>query len=495
VAFGSVEGGSPSSTIAYGYNAAGDLTSAADSRGGTYTLSYDPYNRLMSETGPNGTSEYSYDGDSELAGISLEGEEAASYAYNPDGQLTSIDSPNGNVTLDYDQDGQRAKVQLPDGDSENYSYNGASRLTGIAYKNPAGEEFGNLEYARDALGRISTVSGSYAQTSLPETVSEASYNADNELTSLEGHSYSHDADGNLTSNGTASFEWNDRDQLTGITEGSDKWSFAYDPFGRRTSKTANGTETKYLDNGENVVRESTGAEHADVLNGFGLDERYARTTSTGTDSYLADQLGSMVALANGSGEATTEYTYGPFGAVTSAGTASSNPYQYTGRENDGDGLQYNRARYYSPTTGTFISQDPLGMEGSGTNLYQYTGSNPVNGVDPQGLCNANPFSGGFWSEGNCLSEHGTEIVETGGIAACIVVSAGVCAAVTLGVIGINTGLNYAKYDQCGRFGEHELATVGLGLAEAHLGLSSGVWRSQDWPLRMYYLLRHGEPGQ
>jgi RHS repeat-associated protein len=93
----------------------------------------------------------------------------------------------------------------------------------------------------------------------------------------------------------------------------------------------------------------------------------------------------LLTLANGEGAPTTEYTYGPSGETTASGAASGNPYQYTGRENEGNGLQFNRARYYSSTTGRFISQDPLGMEGSGNNLYQYVGSDPIDGTDPSGL--------------------------------------------------------------------------------------------------------------
>ncbi len=405
VAFGSVEGGSPSSTIKYGYDAAGDLISVADSRGGTYTLGYDAYHRLTSETGPNGSVGYSYDADGERTGMTVGGEEAASYSYSPDGQLTAVDTPNGNVSLDYDEDGQRTKVQLPDSDTENYAYNGAGELAGITYKNPAGEELGNLDYARDALGRISTISGSYARTNLPEALSEASYNAGNELTSLEGKAFSYDADGNLTSNGTSTFEWNDRNQLTGVTQGSEKWSYAYDPFGRRTSKTANGVETKYLYEGENVARESNEGKTAQLINGLRLDERFARTTSAGTDSYLTDALGSTLALAGESGEPITEYTYSPFGAVTATGATSTNPYQYTGRETEENGLQYNRARYYNSSTGQFISQDPLSqavivprptlppslqtdnlqMISGLSNQYLYAEDDPTNAMDRSGL--------------------------------------------------------------------------------------------------------------
>ncbi|MHB8456012.1 MAG: RHS repeat-associated core domain-containing protein [Acidiferrobacterales bacterium] len=50
----------------------------------------------------------------------------------------------------------------------------------------------------------------------------------------------------------------------------------------------------------------------------------------------------------------------------------------------GDGFFYNRARYYSPTTGRFVSSDPIGLQG-GINTYGYAGGNPVRFIDPQGL--------------------------------------------------------------------------------------------------------------
>lgn len=57
-------------------------------------------------------------------------------------------------------------------------------------------------------------------------------------------------------------------------------------------------------------------------------------------------------------------------SVTSSGkqTASSgsltNPFQYTGREFDTEtGLYYYRARYYDPSTGRFLSEDPIGFSG------------------------------------------------------------------------------------------------------------------------------------
>jgi RHS repeat-associated protein len=77
------------------------------------------------------------------------------------------------------------------------------------------------------------------------------------------------------------------------------------------------------------------------------------------------------------------------------GAASSNTNQYTGRENDGNGLYYMRARYYSPGLHRFTSEDPLGFEGGDTNLYSYVGGNPANYTDPLGLIGQLVAAGGL----------------------------------------------------------------------------------------------------
>ncbi len=68
-------------------------------------------------------------------------------------------------------------------------------------------------------------------------------------------------------------------------------------------------------------------------------------------------------LTDSSGASQTQYAYDPFGNTTIGGASSTNSYQFTGRENDGTGLYYYRARYYSPTLQRFIAQDPIGFAG------------------------------------------------------------------------------------------------------------------------------------
>src|SRR5207248_57061 len=159
---------------------------------------------------------------------------------------------------------------------------------------------------------------------------------------------SYDANGNLTSDGVNTYTWDARNQLASISGGVGA-SFQYDAFGRRISKTVNGQTTGYLYDGANVVQEQAGGvASANLLNG-GIDEVFFRTDLVGSRALLRDGHGNTLALADSSGSVSTEYTYDPFGYTSSGGEASGNASQYTGRESDGTGLYYYRARYYSPT--------------------------------------------------------------------------------------------------------------------------------------------------
>jgi RHS repeat-associated protein len=81
----------------------------------------------------------------------------------------------------------------------------------------------------------------------------------------------------------------------------------------------------------------------------------------------------------------THFTYDTFGNVTGGDTTQTR-YLYTGRDWDSDsGLQYNRARWYDPATGRWISEDPIGFAAGDANLARYVGNSATNAVDPSGL--------------------------------------------------------------------------------------------------------------
>ena len=81
--------------------------------------------------------------------------------------------------------------------------------------------------------------------------------------------------------------------------------------------------------------------------------------------------------------------YDSYGNATlTTGNSHNNTRLYTGREYDVETWWYfNRARYYSPTLGRFISRDPIGIKDD-VNLYSYTGNNPVNYTDRVGTIKA-----------------------------------------------------------------------------------------------------------
>ena len=221
---------------------------------------------------------------------------------------------------------------------------------------------GNLTYAYDADGRVSTKGGSLAAVTLPAGVTGNTFNAASEMTAFNGTALSYDANGNLFSDGTNTYSWDARNHLTAIAGPVDA-SFVYDAFGRRASKTVSGATTEVLYDGLNPVQELNGnnppSPTAELLTGLDIDEYFTRTASSVTSTLLADALGSTIGLVGSSGSIATSYTYQPFGATTAGGAGNTNPYQFTGRENDGTGLYFYRARYYSPTFQRFIAQDPL----------------------------------------------------------------------------------------------------------------------------------------
>jgi YD repeat-containing protein len=116
----------------------------------------------------------------------------------------------------------------------------------------------------------------------------------------------HDANGNVTADGPAGYTWNSRGQLTNLTSGARSAQFGYDAVGRRSSATVDGTSTGYVYDGSQVVQELAGSSpQANLLTGGHLNEVFARGSSGGTQSYLADALGSTMALTDSLGTVQT----------------------------------------------------------------------------------------------------------------------------------------------------------------------------------------------
>jgi RHS repeat-associated protein len=371
------------STITYAYDGVSRLTQVVDSISGTITYAYDDFDRMTSKSTPQGTVSYAYDASGRRTGMTVPGQAAINYTYDNADRLTQITQGASTVVIAYDSADRRTSLTLPNGVVTEYSYDSASDLTALTYKK-SGVTIGDLSYEYDAAGKATRLGGSFARTGLPPALTTTSYTSANEQTAFGSQTLAYDNNGNLTNDGVNSYTWNVRNQLAGISGPGLAVSFAYDASGKRTSKTVNGVATTYLYDGANIVQEQTGgSSSANMLNGE-LDEVLVRTDSSGALSPIGDGLGSVVALTDSAGTVQTSYAYEPFGKTTAVGAASSNPTKYTGREDDGTGLYYYRARYYAPSLQRFISEDPIGFSG-GLNFYAYVENDPVNGVDPYGL--------------------------------------------------------------------------------------------------------------
>ncbi len=151
-----------------------------------------------------------------------------------------------------------------------------------------------------------------------------------------------------------------------------------------------GTTATFLYDGDHVWADGdgTGSITNRYLYGDAVDDLLARhRVSDGTAWYLTDQVGSVHAIIDAAGTIVDQIVYDSFGNVLSeTNPTSGDRFKFTARELDAEtGLYYYRARYYSPTTGFFISEDPIGFGGGDTNLNRYVGNNPLTYSDPFGL--------------------------------------------------------------------------------------------------------------
>jgi RHS repeat-associated protein len=310
-----------------------------------------------------------------------------------------------------------------------YGYSTRNELTNLTFMQGS-TTLGTLTYTYDAAGRRATVGGTWARTGLPAAVASATYDDANRQLTWGGQTLTYDDNGNLTGDGTNTYSWDARNRLATISGGTVA-SFQYDPLGRRTRKTIAGQTTDFLYDGDNPVQElSGGTVLANLLTGLGIDEYFTQTDGSGRRTLLGDALGSILALTDDAGVVQTAYTYEPFGQVTVTGQGNTNPFQFTGRENDGTGLYYYRARYYSPGRQHFVAEDPIGFSAGDANLYAYVGNEPISSTDPLGLYVYSPQGAPLLSGTMALSGRKTIIVQGTvvqgiGAAPAVVVIAGV----------------------------------------------------------------------
>jgi RHS repeat-associated protein len=372
------------SSIRYQYDSLGRLVRASDGAGGEMLFGYDGLDRLSASITELGSIQYAHDKLGRRTSMTASGQPPVTYSYDANSRLRQVVRGTQVVNLDYDALNRRTKITLPNGVSTEYFYDAASKVTELIYKNASGT-LGNLTYQYDGAGNRRGIGGSFAQTLLPDAVASAAYDAANRQLEFGNSTMTYDLAGNLSSvsgpGGVTNFQWDARHRLTSLTAPGMTAAFSYDSLGRRRSKQINGRLTQaFYDDLTPVAEKVAGATNT-YFSGTGVDEPLVRN---GGEFYLADALGSIVALTNAQGALVERYNYEPFGRTARQGT-SSNPFQFTGRENDETGIYHYRERYYSPALHRFISEDPLGFLAGDVNLYSYVANRPTMLTDPLGL--------------------------------------------------------------------------------------------------------------
>jgi RHS repeat-associated protein len=396
-----------------------DCASVASTR--TITRVYDELDRMTQETTPQGEVNYTYDkaGRRETMVVrngapgSQTKRPTITYVWDDADRLTQIKqaagSANNNVEqiikLKYDDANRRQRLTLANGSTVDYDYDDADQLKTLSFKRANGTVIGDLSYTYDKAGRRTSMGGSLARVNLPAlSLTDTNYNAANRLTRWAGKDFSYDFNGNLTADGTSTYQWDERDQLKGVSNGATALaSFSYDAAGRRSAKTVGAMTTGFVYDGLNFVQELSRATNTSpVLTNLlaspdTLDEIFLREEGSVLQSVLADANNNTVRLMDQGQAKLVDYSYQPYG-VSSADTTNTNAQQFTGRENDNpgntNGLYYYRARYYMPGCARFISEDPIGWASGQTNNYAYVGGDPVSFTDPEG----------FGSLGGCVAD-------------------------------------------------------------------------------------------
>ncbi len=217
----------------------------------------------------------------------------------------------------YDALGRRSQATLANGITAVYAWDAASQLTGIMYKRADGSVLGDLTYGYDLGGRRTKAGGSLAKVDLPQAVNDAQYNAANQLTRWSGRTYGYDLNGNLASDGTNQYSWNEQDLLAGMTGGVTA-SFRYDIYGNRRDQTVNGHRRQSFWIGDELNLTIVDNDYAHRIRQFspypesGLDElTYRRIGDDASqDRYvLRDANNNVIALTDASQQIVTQYRY------------------------------------------------------------------------------------------------------------------------------------------------------------------------------------------
>jgi len=206
-------------------------------------------------------------------------------------------------------------------------------------------------------------------------------------------SYGYDEAGNLTSRRLGAteqrLEWDAEGQLVKVTEGDKTTSFLYDADGNRLIRRDPSGTTLYLAGMELTLPAGSNTVKATRYYTHGGETVAVRTDDGRLQWLVPDHHGTAEMAIDAATLAVTRRRFDPFGNQRGTPPQSwPSERTFLGAVSDpSTGLVSIGAREYDPTTGRFISVDPLLSDDDPQQLhgYAYSNNNPITFSDPSGL--------------------------------------------------------------------------------------------------------------
>jgi RHS repeat-associated protein len=391
-------------TTTFTYDSGNRAYQIADSVYGTISRGFDQLNDLTSESSPSGSVSYQFDNAQRRTYMTAGAQPQTNYGYDNANNLTLVQQSGGPAAeliyySNHNLWGVYSSNNSANTSEEDYAYDYDNNLLWIGEYNNGSPVNMSVNYQYDNDDRRIGASGPMANVVIPAAVTGNTYNAGNEMTKFNNTtSISYDANGNMTfdpiNGGTLT--WDERNHLASGNGNN----YYYDGIGRRTSwSNGSGTYNSLYDGANEAQTTGTSgyAAYSDsLLNGLGLDQIFGIAQNGATlQSVLHDGMGSTAYMEASSGTITANYQYTPSGQTfLASGGYAGWPFLFEGRDIGTDQNYYLRNRYYDPTLDRFISPDPSGFGGGGTNLYAFAYDSPTNFTDPSGLKSGSISVGG-----------------------------------------------------------------------------------------------------